>query len=100
MNDKKQPTPLEVDLDDKTADGIYSNIAMVAHSADEFVFDFASRLPYRPSAKIMSRIILSPAHAKQFLKALEDNIMKYESTHSVIREDGMTPFFGGKSGQA
>ena len=77
-NAKDNPIPIQFELEDNLACGIYSNLASITHSKDEFNFDFAFLLPRQNKAKIRSRIITSPAHAKRFLQALQENIKKYE----------------------
>jgi len=91
-------------LSEDVAEGIYSNLAIITHSHAEFIVDFVKMLPGIPKAKVKSRIILTPEHAKRFTKALNDNIRKFESMHGPIKESkdgGMPPFtFGGPTAQA
>jgi hypothetical protein len=75
---------LDIELDEKTAEGIYSNLAIINHSVSEFVIDFVSIMPGRPKAKVKSRIILTPQHAKRLQKALSDNVKKFESHFGKI----------------
>ncbi len=75
-NSKKS---IDLELDEATAQGQYANLAIISHSASEFVIDFAAIMPGVPKAKIKSRIVLSPEHAKRLLLSLQDNITKYES---------------------
>ncbi|MDR2912434.1 MAG: DUF3467 domain-containing protein [Alistipes sp.] len=70
----------DLELDDVTAQGHYANLAIISHSATEFVLDFAAIMPGVPKAKIKSRIVLGPEHAKRLLISLQDNITRYEST--------------------
>lgn len=71
MSDSKQPQgQINIELDEKTAEGIYSNLAIINHSASEFVLDFVSIMPGIPKAKVKSRIVLTPQHAKRLLKAI------------------------------
>lgn len=81
METKKE---IEVELDAQIAEGIYSNLAVIAHSSSEFVFDFIRVMPGLPKAPVKSRIILTPEHAKRLLQALDDNIRKYESQFGAI----------------
>ncbi|MBI5047631.1 MAG: DUF3467 domain-containing protein [Deltaproteobacteria bacterium] len=69
---------IEIQIDDDIAQGMYTNLAAVNHSENEFIFDFIFLQPQSPKAKVRSRLILSPKHAKRFLNALQDNIRKYE----------------------
>lgn len=77
---------LNIELTDEIAEGIYSNLAMISHSNSEFVVDFMRLMPNVPKAKVKSRIILTPEHAKRLMRALSDNIRKYESQNGRIDE--------------
>lgn len=74
-----QKQGIDLELDETTAQGHYANLAIISHSATEFVLDFASIMPGVPKAKIKSRIILGPEHAKRLLLSLQDNVTRYES---------------------
>lgn len=78
-------------MDEKTAEGIYSNLAIINHSVSEFVVDFISIMPGTPKAKVKSRIILTPQHAKRFLKALHDNVNRFEKAHGEIKDYEQPP---------
>lgn len=65
--------------------GVYSNVAAVVHSPNEFIFDFAMAVPGKDSAPVRARIITSPSHAKQFLMALQENVINYERIHGEIQ---------------
>jgi hypothetical protein len=71
---------LDLELDEATAQGHYAHLAIISHSASEFVIDFAAIMPGLPKAKIKSRIVLSPEHAKRLLMSLQENITRYESS--------------------
>ncbi len=87
-----QPQQINLELGEKEAEGIYSNLAIISHSNAEFVIDFTRLLPGVPKAKVFSRIIMSPIHAKLFLNALNENIRKFESQNGEIRvEPGQGP---------
>ena len=77
---------LNLELDENLAQGTYSNLALINHSVSEFVVDFVNVMPGVPKAKVKSRIILTPQHAKRFSKALNDNISKFESSNGEIKE--------------
>lgn len=77
---------LDVELSRETAQGVYSNLAMIAHSPEEFIVDFLQMFPGLPKAIVRSRIILTPLHAKRLLAALSDNVSKYESRFGAIKE--------------
>ncbi|GHT76134.1 hypothetical protein AGMMS50262_13490 [Bacteroidia bacterium] len=83
---EKQPqNNIEIELTEEVAQGIYSNLAVIAHSSSEFVVDFVRLMPGVPKAKVQSRIILTPEHAKRLMLALIDNIKKYESQNGEIK---------------
>lgn len=79
------PQQIQVQIDEKTGQGIYANMALISHSHAEFVIDFTRMLPGMPKAVVQSRIILTPQHAKSLLKALEDNIRRYEERFGEIK---------------
>ena len=83
--EKQAQNNIQIELNDDIAQGIYSNLAIIAHSASEFVVDFVSLLPGTPKAKVKSRIILTPEHAKRLMIALIDNVKKYESQFGEIK---------------
>lgn len=92
MSDQKQqPGQINIELDEKTAEGTYSNLAIINHSASEFVVDFVAVMPGIPKAKVKSRIVLTPQHAKRLLKALGDNIHRFESAHGAISDSEQPP---------
>lgn len=76
---------INVELGEKEAEGIYSNLAMITHSPAEFVVDFTRMLPGVPKTKVYARIIMTPQHAKSLLRALKDNIEKYEKQFGEIK---------------
>ena len=87
MNQKNDPKAqqINIELGEKEAEGIYSNLAIITHSPAEFIIDFTRVVPGVPKAKVQSRIITTPQHAKMLLKALTDNIEKYESRFGAIK---------------
>ncbi|MCX2719335.1 DUF3467 domain-containing protein [Lentiprolixibacter aurantiacus] len=93
---------INIELDEKTAEGVYSNLAIINHSVSEFVVDFISMMPGAPKAKVKSRIILTPQHAKKFLKALSDNVNRFEQAHGAIKdyEQPPIPINFGPTGEA
>lgn len=84
-NEELNNGQLQIELKEDVAQGIYANLAIIAHSSSEFVVDFARVLPGVPKACVKSRIVLAPEHAKRLLRALEDNIGKYERVFGPIR---------------
>ncbi len=103
-NPKEGQNKINIELTDEIADGIYSNLAIITHSNAEFVIDFIRIMPGMPKAKVKSRILLTPQHAKRLLKALSDNMDKYESLHGEVEESdgaqGIPMNFGGPTAQA
>ncbi|MEZ4800357.1 MAG: DUF3467 domain-containing protein [Flavobacteriales bacterium] len=102
---KNQNQQLNIELNDEVAQGIYSNLAIITHSPAEFVVDFIRVMPGVPKARVQSRVILTPQHAKRLMRALMENVSKYESQHGKIAEmsgpDVAIPMgFGGPQGQA
>ncbi len=84
-NNKEQK--MDIELPAEVAPGIYSNLQLITHSSTEFIVDFIQVMPGVPKAQVRSRSILSPQHAKRLLRALADNIQKYESMHGPITEN-------------
>ena len=87
MSDLKDKNQLNIELSEEIAEGIYSNLAIITHSSAEFVIDFIRVMPGVPKAKVKSRILMTPQHAKRLLKALTDNISKFENTHGDIKDN-------------
>ncbi len=81
---EQQQNPLPVEIDEATSRGIYANLALITHSETEFVLDFIFIQPQSPKAKVLTRLISSPIHAKRFLWALKENIEKYEARFGAI----------------
>jgi len=102
--DKKNPNQINIELTENIAEGEYANLAMFAHSQSEFVIDFIRIMPGVAKAKVKSRVILTPEHAKRMLYALQDNIKKYEEAYGPIKGNGEPPKFpmnfGGTMGEA
>jgi hypothetical protein len=101
---KEKDQQINIELSEEMAEGVYANLAMIAHSNSEFVIDFIRLMPGVPKAKVKSRIILTPEHAQRLLQALKENISKYEDNFGEIRESNdAIPFpmnFGGTMGEA
>lgn len=103
MNEKQpKEGQLNIELDEKIADGTYSNLAIINHSVSEFIVDFITVMPGAPKAKVKSRIILTPEHAKRFTKALAENIKRFEAANGKIKEpeEAPIPMNFGPTGQA
>jgi len=75
---------VNIELGEKEAEGIYSNLAIITHSNAEFVIDFTRILPGVPKAKVHARMVMTPVHAKLLLNALRDNIEKFERKFGEI----------------
>lgn len=101
-NQNQNQPHLDIELSEEIAEGIYSNLAIITHSQSEFVIDFVKIMPGVPKARVKSRILLTPQHAKRLAKALADNLAKFEQQNGKIK-DFDTPFpmnFGGPTAQA
>ena len=104
MSEKAKKEGLNIELSEEIAEGIYSNLAIINHSPSEFVVDFIQMMPGVPKAKVKSRIVLTPQHAKRLMKALNDNISKFEAQHGEIKDvdptGGIPMNFGGPTAEA
>jgi hypothetical protein len=79
---------IDVELGEKESEGIYSNLALISHSPSEFIIDFARVMPGVQKARVYARIVMTPAHAKMLLSALEENIKKFEGQFGAIKVFG------------
>ena len=98
-----QDNQINIEISEETAEGQYANLAIITHSHAEFVIDFVNVMPGTPKSKVKSRIILTPQHAKRFMKALTDNVQRFEAANGKIQdlEEVQIPFnFGGPTAQA
>lgn len=94
-NKQQQGQQINIELGEKEAEGIYSNLAIISHSPAEFIIDFTRIVPGVPKAKVHARIITTPQHAKMLMKALKDNIEKYEAKFGEINiESAPNQHFG------
>tara|TARA_B100001741_G_C16464485_1_gene556871 strand:- start:787 stop:1098 length:312 start_codon:yes stop_codon:yes gene_type:complete len=103
MKSKEKKNQLNIELKEDMSSGVYSNLVVINYSPSEFVFDFISVMPGLPKAKVNSRVILSPQHAKRLLSVLSDNIQNFESKNGKIKdlEVAKLPLsFGGPKAQA
>lgn len=100
----KKQGQLNIELKDEMAEGVYSNLAIISHSHSEFIIDFIKVMPGMPKAKVKSRIIMTPQHAKRLFNALRGNLKKFESLYGEINEIGggpIPPFnLGGPTAEA
>ena len=102
-NQPQQPNQLNIEISEEVAEGTYANLAIITHSHAEFVSDFVNVMPGTPKSKVKSRIIFTPQHAKRFMKAMTENISRFESVNGPIQdiEEIQLPFnFGGPTAQA
>lgn len=81
---EKKKNQINIELKEEVAEGIYSNLAMITHSNSEFIIDFIKMMPGIPKARVQSRIILTPQHAKRLFRALKENLSKFESMYGEI----------------
>ena len=104
MGNKEEQNQINIELTEEMAEGVYANLAMISHSNTEFVIDFIRMMPGVPKAKVKSRIVITPEHAKRFLLALKDNVAKFEDNFGEINSIDQTPNFpmnfGGPIGEA
>ncbi|MBN8720938.1 Protein of unknown function [Hydrobacter penzbergensis] len=101
--DQQPPNQLNIEISEETAEGSYANLAIITHSNAEFVIDFVNVMPGTPKSRVKSRIIFTPMHAKRFMKALEENIERFEAANGPIKdlEHIEIPMnFGGPNAQA
>lgn len=101
-DNNQQQGQINIELDEQIAEGIYSNLAIINHSSSEFVLDFVCIMPGTPKAKVKSRIVLTPQHAKRLVKALAENVHRFEATNGEIKdvEQPPIPLNFGPTGQA
>ena len=92
MAEHKKPNQLNIELPEDVAEGQYSNLAVISHNHSEFIVDFVMIAPNMPKAKVKSRIILTPTHAKRLLKALADNIKRFEKQYGTVVGPDEPPF--------
>ncbi|MCH7780216.1 MAG: DUF3467 domain-containing protein [Acidobacteria bacterium] len=87
----KQQRKLSIKMPEKVLPGVYANQMMVSHTREEFVIDFVNLFP--PEGVVNARVIVSPGHLKRMIRALSDNLGRYETRHGPIIEalDPQTP---------
>lgn len=90
-NNQIQPQQINIEIGEKEAEGIYSNLAIISHSPAEFIIDFTRVLPGIPKSKISARIVMTPQHAKMLVNALKENIDKFENQFGNIQLFGQHP---------
>ena len=103
MEQQQPNNQLNIEITEEVAEGTYANLAIITHSHAEFVLDFVNVMPGTPKSKVKSRIIFTPMHAKRFMKAMAENIERYEAAHGDVQdlEQIEIPMnFGGPTAQA
>ncbi len=103
MQDQQPQSQINIEISEEMAEGAYANLAIITHSHAEFVIDFVNVMPGTPKSKVKSRIIFTPQHAKRFMKAMIENISRYENNNGAIKdlEEVQIPMtFGGPTAQA
>lgn len=103
MEEQQNNNQLNIEISEEMAEGAYANLAIITHSHAEFVVDFINVMPNSPKSKVKSRIIFTPMHAKRFMKAMIENIQRFEAANGVIQdlEQIEIPMnFGGPTAQA
>jgi Protein of unknown function (DUF3467) len=101
--EQQQPNQLNIEISEEISEGEYANLAIITHSHAEFIIDFVNVMPGTPKSKVKSRIILTPFHAKRFMKAMNENVKKFEAANGAIQdmEQAELPFiYGGPAAQA
>lgn len=86
----QQEQQLNIELSEEMAEGTYANLAIITHSFAEFVFDFINIMPNAPKARVKSRVIMTPQHAKRLMRALAENVKRYEAQNGTIKEEQIT----------
>lgn len=87
MSEKMMPPRIQIELPESVADGTYANMVIITHSPSEFIFDFIRGVPGVSKAKVQTRVIMTPFNAKQLLRALQENIEKFEVQFGEIKID-------------
>ena len=103
MEQNQPQNQINIEISEEVAEGSYANLAIITHSHAEFVIDFVNVMPGTPKSKVKSRIIFTPQHAKRFMKAMIENVKKFETANGTIQdmEQVEIPFtFGGPAAQA
>ena len=103
MAEQHAPNQLNIEISEEVAEGQYANLVIITHSHAEFVIDFVNVMPGTPKSKVKSRLILTPQHAKRFMKALTENVVRFEGANGKIQdlEEVQLPLnFGGPTAQA
>jgi len=77
---------VQIKADEKELLGQYANLVVVHHNAEEFTLNFIYLFPTVPQGKLVSSLILNPAHAKRLMRALQENVSRYEAQFGKLPE--------------
>lgn len=100
---EKNSNKLNIEIKEDVANGVYSNLVVINHSPSEFIFDFITMMPGFTKAKVRSRVILAPQHAKKLMHALNQNIANFEKKNGLIKDVDVKKIpldFGGPKAEA
>lgn len=100
---EKKSNKLNIEIKEDVANGVYSNLVVINHSPSEFIFDFITMMPGFTKAKVRSRVILAPQHAKKLMHALNQNIANFERKNGLIKDVDVKKIpldFGGPKAEA
>jgi Protein of unknown function (DUF3467). len=103
MPEQQPSNQINIEISEEIAEGTYANLAIITHSHAEFIVDFVNVMPGTPKSKVKSRIIFTPMHAKRFMRAMIENIEKYEAVNGTIKDIEQVEIplnFGGPTAQA
>lgn len=91
---QQQNRQVRIEIKDDIADGTYANISFIASNTAEFILDFARFLPGNSRGKVVSRVVMSPIHAKAFLKSITEAVERYEKQHGTISAESVNKNIG------
>ncbi len=103
MTEEIPNNQMNIEITDEIAEGMYANLAIITHSQAEFVLDFISVMPGMPKNKVKSRIIMTPFHTKRLMRALAENVQRFEQANGEIvdlEQVEMPMHFGGPKAEA
>lgn len=86
MSDQQEPSQINIEISEEMSEGQYANLVIITHSHAEFIIDFVNVMPGTPKSKVKSRIILTPFHAKRLMKAMLENVKKFEGANGTIQD--------------
>ncbi|HVN30485.1 MAG TPA: DUF3467 domain-containing protein [Thermoanaerobaculaceae bacterium] len=86
MDKHEGPPQIKIVVSDQQALGTYANFASIVHNFAEFIIDFGRMVPGREDVQVVARVVMTPVHVKQLLRALTENVAIYERNFSEIAE--------------